>query len=338
MLIQTSSYARAGLVGNPSDGYFGKTISFTFCDFSVELTMYETPELGFVPGDVDDAVFTSPEDLLREIQLFGYYGGIRLLKAMTKVFLHYCRERGVELPKRNFTVRYKSDIPRLVGLSGSSAICTSMLKALMRFYEVTVPLEDAPTLCLDAEREELGIQCGLQDRVIQMYEGLVFMDFDRELVEKTGHGSYERIDVSLLPKLYIAYDPKRAEISGIYHHKLRVLFEEKKPDILAAMTEFADLAQQTRDALVVGHPDKLPGLINANFDLRDRVFNIAEANRNMVQTARKVGCSAKFAGSGGAIVGTYDDESQYQALVKDLSAIGCHTLKPVLAGLNGVEQ
>jgi glucuronokinase len=47
MLIKTHSYARAGLIGNPSDGYFGKTIAFTFSAFSAEVTMVETPELGF---------------------------------------------------------------------------------------------------------------------------------------------------------------------------------------------------------------------------------------------------------------------------------------------------
>ena len=30
MLIRTRSHARAGFLGNPSDGYFGKTISFAF--------------------------------------------------------------------------------------------------------------------------------------------------------------------------------------------------------------------------------------------------------------------------------------------------------------------
>ena len=79
MLIRTRSHARAGFLGNPSDGYFGKTVSFAFRDFSAEVTLYETPELGFVPGDVDDSSFASPDDLLKDIQLFGYYGGIRLL-------------------------------------------------------------------------------------------------------------------------------------------------------------------------------------------------------------------------------------------------------------------
>jgi glucuronokinase len=330
MLITTHSYARAGLIGNPSDGYFGKTISFAFTDFSARVTLYETPELGFVPGDVDDATFASTDELLREIQLFGYYGGIRLLKAITKVFLLYCREAGIVLPDRKFTVRYTSDIPRLVGLSGSSAICTAMLKALMRFYEVSIPIELAPTLCLTAERDELGIQCGLQDRVIQMYNGAVFMDFDRSLIERTGHGRYERLDPALLPKLYISYDPMRAEVSGIYHQKIRVLFEDKKPNVLAAMSEFASLAQQARDALIGGHPERLPALMNANFDLRDRVFKVSDENRRMVHTARSTGCSAKFAGSGGAIVGTYDDDTQYARLVTAMSAIGCTTLKPTL--------
>ena len=331
MLIKTTSFARAGLLGNPSDGYFGKTVSFAFSNFSAELTMYETPELGFVPGEVDDATFDSPEDLLKEIQLFGYYGGIRLMKAVSKLFFLYCRDHGIAIPEKNFTVRYTSNIPRLVGLSGSSAICTAMLKALQLFYGVEIPLEDAPTLCLQAERDELGIQCGLQDRVIQMYEGCVFMDFEKSLVEATGHGRYERLDPALLPRLYIAYDPNRAEISGKYHKKLRVLFEEKKPDILAAMSEFADIAQQGRDALVARRPEALPALINANFDLRDRIFNVAEANRRMVLAARSAGASAKFAGSGGAIVGTYEDEAQYVRLAEALAAIGCTTLRPDVA-------
>ena len=328
MLIRTRSFARAGLLGNPSDGYFGKTISFAFQDFSADLVMYETPELGFVPGDVDDATFASPDELMRDIQLFGYYGGIRLLKAVSKLFFIYCRDNGIALPQKNFTVRYTSNIPRLVGLSGSSAICTAMLKALQRFYGVEVPLEYAPTLCLEAERDELDIQCGLQDRVIQIYEGCVFMDFEKSLVESTGHGRYERLDVSLLPRLYVAYDPRRAEVSGTYHKKLRVLFEEKKPDILAAMSEFADIAQQGRDALVAGRKEAIPALVNANFDLRDRIFNVAEANRRMVTTARAAGASAKFAGSGGAIVGTYEDDAQYARLVESLASIGCTTIRP----------
>ena len=337
-VIRAKSFARAGLLGNPSDGYFGKTLSFAFANFGVDLRLTESLRMRFVPGEVDDAMFDSPEQLVHDLRIFGYYGGIRMLKAVSKLFFEYCMEHGIAFPKKNFTAEYKINVPRLVGLSGSSAICSAMLKALMKFYGVTIPAEYAPTLCLEAERDELGINCGYQDRVIQMYNGLVFMDFNRDYVEAHEYGRYERLDPALLPNLYIAYDPNRAEESGKAHRKVKKLFEEKRPDILAAMSEFADIAQKGRDALVAGHVEELPALIDANFDLRDSIFNVSEENRRMVKVARSTGASAKFAGSGGAIVGTYEDEGQFLRLAEALGGIGCRTLKPVIATTDEVEM
>lgn len=336
--VRAKSFARAGLLGNPSDGYFGKTLSFAFANFGVELRLTESSKMRFVPGEVDDAMFDSPEQLVHDLRIYGYYGGIRMLKAVAKLFFEYCMTRGVPFPKRNFTAEYKINVPRLVGLSGSSAICSAMLKALMRFYGVDIPVEYAPTLCLEAERDELGINCGYQDRVIQMYNGLVFMDFDRAYLERHEYGRYERLDVSLLPKLYVAYDPNRAEESGKAHKKVKRLFDAKRPDILSAMSEFADIAQRGRDALVEGRPEALTELIDANFDLRDRIFDVSEENRRMIHVARKAGSSAKFAGSGGAIVGTYEDDGQFAHLSAALGEIGCRTLKPLVATSDDVEM
>ena len=329
--VNTRSFPRAGFLGNPSDGYFGKTMSFAFSDYCVDLTLTESAKMRFVPGEVDDATFDSPEKLVRDIRLYGYYGGIRMLKAVAKLFFEYCFENGIRLENRNFTAEYRTNIPRLVGLSGSSAICSAMLKALMKFYSVEIPLERTPTICLEAEKLELGINCGFQDRVIQMYNGLVFMDFEKSFVEANNRGIYERLDPELLPNIYVAFDPNRAEESGKAHKKVKKLFEEKKPDILSAMSEFADIAQKGRDALVAGKKELIADLVNANFDLRDRIFNVAELNRNMVMTARESGASAKFAGSGGAIVGTYEDEEQFALLSAKLSEIGCTTFKPSIA-------
>lgn len=337
--IRTRSFARAGLLGNPSDGYFGKTLSFTFTQFGVELVMAESSRIRFQQGEVDDATFASLEEMSRNLRLYGYYGGIRLLKATAKRFFDYCQENGLVLPNRNFSVEYKINIPRLVGLSGSSAICSAMLKALMRFYAVEIPLEVQPTICLEAERDELGINCGFQDRVIQIYNGLVFMDFEKSFVESHNYGRYERLndETSKRLNLYIAYDANRAEESGKAHKKVKRLFEEKNADVVAAMSEFADLAQQGRDILVAPNLEpatrnlKLASLINANFDLRDKIFNVAEENRHMVMTARRCGASAKFAGSGGAIVGTYEDAEQLERLKTALKTIGSETFAPTIA-------
>ena len=330
--IKTYSFPRAGFLGNPSDGYFGKTISFAFSEFGVEMTLEESDRVKFVPGVVDDATFGSPEELVRDVRLYGYYGGIRLLKAVSKRFFEYCMDNGIVLPRRNFTARYKINIPRLVGLSGSSAICSAMLKALMKFYEIEIPIEMRPTLCLEAERE-LGINCGFQDRVIQIYNGLVFMDFERSFVEAHNYGHYERLDPAALKNVYIAYDANRAEESGKAHANVKARFEQKNADVIGAMAEFADIAQEGRDILASGRSDfkRLSELVNANFDLRDRIFNVAPENRRMVMTARSAGASAKFAGSGGAIVGLYEDESQFRRLTTALASIGCTTIKPTIA-------
>ena len=49
MIITTKAYPRAALIGNPSDGYFGKTIAFTFSNFSATVVLYESPELVIEP-------------------------------------------------------------------------------------------------------------------------------------------------------------------------------------------------------------------------------------------------------------------------------------------------
>jgi len=332
-IVRSRSFARAGLLGNPSDGYFGKTLSFAFANFWVDLTLTESSRLRFVPGEVDDATFDTPEKLVHDLRLYGYYGGVRMLKAVSKLFFEYCFERGIELPKINFTAEYKINIPRLVGLSGSSAICSAMLKALMAFYGVEIPPELGATLCLEAERDELGINCGFQDRVIQMYGGLVFMDFDRDFVQAHNHGRYEPLDPALLnaaPPLYVAFDPRRAEESGKAHRKVKGLFDARKPDVLAAMSEFADIAQRGRDALVSGRTECLPALVDANFNLRRRIFDISENNLQMVEMARAAGASAKFAGSGGAIVGFCPEGEPYARLAFGLAGIGCMVFRPVI--------
>ena len=58
----------------------------------------------------------------------------------------------------------------------------------------------------------------------------------------------------------------------------------------------------------------LAELINRNFDLRTKIMNISEENLEMVEIARKCGASAKFAGSGGSIIGTYENDEMLTKL------------------------
>jgi glucuronokinase len=65
-----------------------------------------------------------------------------------------------------------------------------------------------------------------------------------------------------------------------------------------------------------------------NFDTRRGIYRLPPWQVNMVETARACGASAKFAGSGGAIVGTYDGEPMFERVRDSLAAIGSRTVKP----------
>ena len=330
MIIKTQAHPRCGLVGNPSDGYYGKTISFTFKNFAAEVVLYQTPELEIIPSRRDHSRFGSIDYLVRDVGLFGYYGGIRLLKATIKRFHDYCRENGLELDERNFTIRYHSNIPDHVGLAGSSAIITSCLRALMAFYGISIPDPVQANLILSVETDELGIPAGLQDRVAQVYEGLVFMDFGEKLMKTQGYGRYERMDPALLPPVYVAYMRELGEGTEVFHNDIRGRFNRGEPEVVEAMRFWAGLADEVRTCLLDGRQGEVGDLLNANFDRRRVLYQLSEGNLKMVDAARSTGASAKFCGSGGAIVGTYEDDAMFERLRATLEPIGIHVLKPEL--------
>ncbi len=330
MIIRTKAFARAGLVGNPSDGYYGKTISFIVRNFSAEILLYETPELEILSNVRDHSRFESIHGLAEDVRSFGYYGGIRLLKATIKRFHDYCSGNGIQIHDQNFTIRYQSNIPGQVGMAGSSAIITACMRALMSFYQVSIANPVLANLVLSVEVNEMGIPAGLQDRVIQAYEGLIHMDFNKEIMQKQGHGQYQELDPALLPPLYIAYRTGLSEGTEVFHNDIRGRFNNGDKQVIDAMHFWADLAAQCRDLLLKAEGHKLAPLLNANFDKRREIYKIGDGNLRMVEAARSVGASAKFTGSGGAIVGTYEDEKMFEKLEAKLKLMGVHVLKPII--------
>ncbi len=330
MACEATAYSRAGLVGNPSDGYFGKTISVTVRNFAAKVSLYENAEIEIVPSFQDRSKYPSVADLVEDVKVHGYYGGIRLMKATIRRFADYCNTNGIDLADRNFSIRYRSTIPRHLGLGGSSALVTATLRCLMEFYEVEIPTPVQPSVILDVESNELKISAGLQDRVIQVYEGCVFMDFERELMESQGHGRYEKLDPSLLPPLFIAYRTDLAEGSEIFHNTIRDKWLQGDPEVVQAMKDFAQYAQEVRDLLAEGRGDEIGTLLDENFDRRRSIYNLDPKNVEMVERARSAGAHCKFAGSGGAVVGTYSDEDMFQRIQQVFAGTSVEVIKPVI--------
>lgn len=327
-MIVEKAHARAGLIGNPSDGYYGKTIAVILKNFGAEVTLDEAPQMEIVPGKEDSPRYNSLAELAADVELNGYYGGVRLVKATINRFARTFLAEQLDTVDRNCTIRYTTDIPRQVGLAGSSAIITATTRALCQFYDVEPDPESLPTFILEVETEELGLTAGLQDRVVQVYEGAVYMDFDRELMGATGHGRYERIDPSLLPPLFVAYRTDVAELSTVLHTDLRERFQLGDPVVVDGMVECARLAERARDLLLAGKGAEIGELMDRNFELRREMCELDPHDVRMIEIGRKHGGHPKFSGSGGAIIGVRPGDDAYAAMSAELGQINCQVIGP----------
>ncbi|KAG2714672.1 hypothetical protein I3760_03G038600 [Carya illinoinensis] len=356
--IEHKAFARVGLLGNPSDVYYGRTISFTLGNFWASVRLQPSEELVIQPHPTHDLVqFRSLDHLVlpsspslsnyiyicmtmhgwvfvlvcliwkskirvlvNRLNNEGYYGGVRLLMAICKVFHNYCKDNKIDIHGKKFTLSYDTNIPRQTGLSGSSAIVCAALSCLLDFYRVRhlIKVEVRPNLVLAAEKE-LGIVAGLQDRVAQVYGGLVYMDFSKEYMDDLGHGIYTPMDISLLPPLYLIYAENPSD-SGKVHSTVRQRWLSGDEFIISSMIKVANIAKEGRKTLLEKDYSELAKLMNHNFDLRRSMFGddaLGALNIKMVEVARKVGAASKFTGSGGAVVAFCPDGPPQVKLLED---------------------
>ena len=97
------------------------------------------------------------------------------------------------------------------------------------------------------------------------------------------------------------------------------------------MAHFAGIAEHGREAILKGDTARLSELIDENFNTRRAIYNLPPWQIGQVEIARRCGASAKFAGSGGAIVGTYADEGMFENVRANLGLAGSKTIRPIIS-------
>ena len=331
------AYPRAALAGNPSDGYYGKTLGFCFNNFVAQtcLTIDKSDQ------ELDAYTCFYCED----IQRISNNGTLSvsssesvLVQAAIIQFKEYCQRHNLELRPGPFALGFKSDIPQSVGLGGSSAIILACFRALMQYFGADIPLPVLANQVLESETRQLGIAAGLQDRVVQTYQGLIYMDFDRELMESRQYGQYEFVECKDEPVLYIAYRTDLSVPSQIVHGQLRDRWMAGDPQILRGLVDCAKCAQLTYRALQAGESEQLHKSIDRNFDCRVEMGLADEGDIELVGIARSTGVAANQAGSGGAITGVVKSLDQYRSLKEKLKQAGAKVIRPRLASPIQVEH
>jgi glucuronokinase len=283
------AHARAALAGNPSDGYGGAVLAVTLPGYRAQAQVAPAPRLMVEPD--------SP--------------------LVTAAVHRFAREHA---PAASATaVRWSTTIPRGVGLGGSSAIVIAVLRGLCSLYGVVLTRPRLAELALAVEVEELAIAAGLQDRVAQAYEGVVFMDFAPE------SAGYETLDPSLLPPLLVGWRCETSADSGTVHAPLRQRFEAGEPAVIDALHQLGDLARRARAALIAHDHAEFARCVDGSFEQRRRMLTLDHRHVEMVHCARGCGASVNYAGSGGAIVAVCEDDDHRSDVARALHQLRCET-------------
>lgn len=324
-MIKKVAYPRAAVIGNPSDGFFGKTIAFPFSNFHAEARLTESESI-----NIGNSGYANLEAFYQSYKQHGVDAENPLVSASLKRFYRHCQYQKIALHDRGFSIEFGSDIPREVGLAGSSAIITAVIRCLLEYYNVSIPDRHLANLILEVETKEMGISAGLQDRVVQAYESPVYMDFNESLMKVQGYGEYQVLSPDLFQGFYIAYDTLGAEASDVVHNNLRGRFDTGDAQVHQVMKDLSLLTDEFLNALKKGDQEKVAECMNRNFGLRQSICAISNRNLEMITLARSVGASAKFTGSGGAIIGNYKSEEMYSELEKVFASKGIQLFKPTI--------
>ena len=319
-MISYTVPARVGILGNPSDGYGGRTLGLAVPHFGATVELEESDELEIIPNPDDEPIWDTVDDLIERTESYGYLTGAQLLAATVRTFADVASfevSSGVEgspmlagFSSARFALRYKTSIPRQVGLGGSSALVIAALRCLNEFTELEVPDEILPSIALRVETEQLGLTAGLQDRVVQTYGGLVAMHFGEMVTDArfgVAHGEYHLVDQDNLPPLFLAYREAAAESSSQYHRVLRQRYESGDSTVRDVLHNLAGLALEGEAALRWNDPERFAELIGENMRLRRKLGAVRENQIELIDLADGCDAPATFAGSGGAIVGAYTD-------------------------------
>ncbi len=307
--------ARIGILGNPSDGYNGQCISSLARNWRASSVL--TPHENRWDFSIDISCggekleYKSLANLAENPPDLSQDGLSRLVLGALIHFQEECVASGLAIEASGFQLNLDTNIPRQVGLAGSSAVITAVIRCLLTHHGLgtALPPHAVADMVLKVETDRLNIHGGLQDRLPQAYNQMLHMDFREELMVGRGWGAYSHLDESLLPKMWLAHGGTGIE-SGKIHADLPKRWAEQEPVMVRVINELAWCAHRGKEALVAGDTAALEIEINRNFDLRTELFGEEALGENldMVRLAREMGSCAKQPGSGGAIIGIVPDD------------------------------
>jgi glucuronokinase len=306
--------ARAAVAGNPSDGYGGFVVATPVTSVSATVTVEDADRFEIVHSPTADDTFDDLASLVDHVDRFGMDDSRRLVLATLRAL---ARDPGAKIaPVR---VGVSTTIPRSVGLAGSSAIVIATVRALIAAHpnaRWSAHLDSSPDqlaeLALSAERDELEIAAGLQDRLVQSYGVPLAMDFSGPQPRSTPLRAFPG-------QLFVAARASSAEPSGVVHSDLRTRYAA---DIGATRSTVDAIAEQGRNAAAAitdGDAAALGAAMDRTLELRAELVPLDPELLAAAMSVRNLGGHANWTGSGGSILVMAADPQRGESIRQALS-------------------
>jgi galactokinase/mevalonate kinase-like predicted kinase len=304
-MIQAITNGRAGIIGNPTDGYGGTMIACSIknraiatiatCDELIIQNKFGQTKLRF-KGDFENK---------------GDYFDI--VRCVLRYFKAY------DLKAKITT---DSNIPLQAGLAGSTSILSSVLNAVMAYLGEETHKYKVAEINRAIELNYLKCHCGYQDAYMTTFGGLNYLDFrGKENYKKWNDEQYATVEnlsyiVDDMP-FVIAHTGIKHH-SGNFHKPLRERWMEGDKAVVNGYNEIMNIAREGKKAIINQNWTELAYLMNKNHSIQDSLTDSGTQNNVMIKVAKENGClAAKLAGAGGGgtiIALTEDIERAKKAL------------------------
>ena len=309
-------------MGNPSDGFGGAVLGTVVPGLEASVTATESTGVVIVGPNVTEQ-WPSLAMWRDDIASHGVRGEQRIIVASLFTLAEHVRRTHHDSADRSgVAVSWSTDIPRSVGLAGSSALAVATIDAVASCWGVTLDRRVCAALALSAERDVLGIAAGWQDRIVQAFGRTVLVD-TAIMTEVDGVSVPHVRTVDPVPvRLVASWNADLATSSDDYHAPLR-----RDPRSLAApMAELAAVARHATASLERGDIPAFAAAVDEGWRIRQSCVPLHSDHAALIELVRASGVAATTPGSGGSVVAICPNSDAVDQVREALASATCESL------------
>lgn len=306
-MIKVTAPGRAGIIGNPTDGYGGSLISCSIKN-RAEVTIQS-----------DKGLILESENRRKELIWRNDYEN-----KQDEFDIIRCVLRFLRLYNLKARITFKSNIPVQAGLAGSTALLSCVLSAVLAYTGIKINKYELAEMNRTIELNYLKCQCGYQDAYMTTFGGLCYLDFRgkeyyKDYLEEI-YAVVENISSYVKDLPFVIVHTGIKHNSGDFHKPLRERWLDGDEAVIKGYKEIACIAREGKKALIKQNWEELAYLMNQNHKIQSSLAFSGEQNEYMIKIAKENGAlAAKLAGAGGGgtiIALTLEPERTKKALIK----------------------